>query len=65
MSAQSRLADIERQEKVRSSLLAKEKARAAEEQRIRQEADKSAWLRELEEAGACVSRLLRCLENEN
>lgn len=34
-------------EKVRRQLRAKERAEAAEEERIRQEAEKRAWLREL------------------
>lgn len=34
-------------EKARQDVLAKEKAEAAEQERIRQEAEKRAWIREL------------------
>jgi uncharacterized protein len=45
-------------EKVRQRLHTKEKAEAAEEEAIRQEAEKRAWLRELERTDSDVSPIL-------
>jgi len=47
MDAERWMQEIEMIEKIRRAVLAKEKAQAAEEERMRQEAEKRAWLREL------------------
>jgi len=47
MDAERWIKQLEMLEKVRQDVLAKEKAQAAEEERIKQEAEKRAWLREL------------------
>jgi len=47
MDADRWMKEIEMVEKVRRDLRAKEKAEAAEEEQIRQEAEKQAWMREL------------------
>jgi len=47
MNAERWIKQLEMIEKVRGDLRAKEKAEAEEEERIRQEAERRAWLREL------------------
>jgi hypothetical protein len=47
MDAERWMKQLEMNEKVRQAVLAKEKVKLAEEERIRQEAEKRAWLREL------------------
>jgi hypothetical protein len=47
MSAERWMQELEMLEKVRQSVRAKERAEAAEQERIRQEAEKRAWMREL------------------
>jgi len=47
MDAERWMQELEMIEQVRSDLLCKQKAQAAEEEKIRQEAEKRAWLREL------------------
>jgi len=47
MEAERWMKEIEMIEKIRRAVLAKEKAQAAAEEKIRQEAEKRAWLREL------------------
>jgi len=47
MDAERWIKQLEMIEKIRRAVLAKEKAQAAEEEKISQEAEKRAWLREL------------------
>jgi len=47
MDAERWMQEIEMIEKIRRVVLAKERVQLAEEERIRQEAEKRAWLREL------------------
>lgn len=47
MDAERWIKQLEMWEKVRHNVLAKEKAQAAEQERIRQEAERRAWMREL------------------
>jgi len=57
MDAERRMQELEMIEKVRQAVLAKENAKAAEQEKIRQDAEKRAWLRELERTdsdGSCT-----------
>jgi len=57
MSAERWMKGLEMFDKVRQRLHTKEKAEAAEEEAIRQEAEKRAWLKELEQRdsdGSCT-----------
>jgi len=57
MDAERWMKQLEMVDKVRQRLHTKEKAEAAEEEAIRQEAEKRAWLRELEQRdsdGSCI-----------
>lgn len=47
MSAERWMQELEMMEKARKQVRAKERAEAAEQERIRQEAEKRAWMREL------------------
>lgn len=47
MDAERWIRQLEMMEKAKRDLRAKEKAQAAEEERIRQQAERRAWLREL------------------
>ena len=47
MDAERWMKQLEMMEKVKRDLRAKEKAQATEEERIRQQAERRAWLREL------------------
>lgn len=48
MSAERWMEHLKMVEKARQHVRAKEKAQAAEQEKIRQEAEKRAWMRELE-----------------
>jgi len=57
MDAERWMKQLEMAEKVKHQLWAKEKAEAAEQEQIRQEAERRAWLRELEQRdsdGSCT-----------
>lgn len=56
MYAEKWMKQLEMAEKVRRDLNRKEKAQAAEQEKIRQEAEKRAWMRELEQIGDEPSR---------
>lgn len=64
MSAERWIKELEMIRKVRQHVRAKEKVQAAEEEKIRQEAEKQAWIREfgLEDEASC--RLKGGGENE-
>ena len=48
MTAERWMQELEMMDKVRQAVNAKEKAKAEEQEQIRQDAEKRAWLRELE-----------------
>jgi len=57
MDAERWMQGLEMAEKVKHQLWAKENAKAAEQEKIRQDAEKRAWLRELEQTdrdGSCT-----------
>jgi len=57
MDAERWMKELEMVEKVRQDVHAKEKARAEEQEKIRQEAERRAWRRELEQTdsdGSCT-----------
>jgi len=57
MDAERWMKELEMAEKVKYQLWAKENAKAAEEEKIRQDAERRAWLRELEQTdgdGSCT-----------
>lgn len=49
MTAERWIQELEMAEKVKHQLWAKENAKTAEQEKIRQDAEKRAWLRELEQ----------------
>ena len=57
MTAERWIKQLEMAEKVKHQLWAKENAKAAEQEKIREDAEKRAWLRELERTdsnGSCT-----------
>jgi len=56
MSAERWMKHLEMVEKVRKQVRAKERAQVAKQEKIRQEAEKRSWLRELEQIGDELSR---------
>jgi hypothetical protein len=63
MSAEKWMRELEMFEQVRSDLLGRQRTQAAEEERIRQEAERRAWLRELKQPAVAYCQLKG--ENEN
>jgi hypothetical protein len=58
MDAERWMQELEMAEKVKHQLWAKENAKAAEQEKIRQDAEKRAWIRELERTDSDSSRTL-------